>query len=164
MAQEFHKIGHKTHVFDADQYPKGLNIQGFDGVIVGGSVHFNGYSSSLKKWAAKNLESINQNKQKPSAFYSVCLGILQKDQKKQIEEYNNVNNFISRYNWQPTRWKIFAGSLSYSKYSWPMKNIMRLMAFMVGADTDTGRDYVYTNWKEVRAFVHEFASLISIAA
>jgi menaquinone-dependent protoporphyrinogen oxidase len=40
----------------------------------------------------------------------------------------------------------------YSKYSWPLKWLMKRIAKQAGEDTDTARDYEYTDWQQVAAY------------
>ncbi len=50
------------------------------------------------------------------------------------------------------RIELIAGALRYSQYPWPVKWIMQKIARAAGGDTDTSRDYEYTDWAQVEAF------------
>ncbi|MNC94612.1 Protoporphyrinogen IX dehydrogenase [menaquinone] [compost metagenome] len=49
-----------------------------------------------------------------------------------------------------------AGALPYSKYNWVKRWMMRRIVAKAGGDTDTSRDYEYTDWNDLRAFAKEF--------
>ena len=53
--------------------------------------------------------------------------------------------------------KTVAGALPYTKYGWLKKWIMRRIVAKAGGDTDTTRDYEYTDWNDVREFARAFA-------
>ena len=54
--------------------------------------------------------------------------------------------------------KVVAGALQYTKYNWFIRWVMRRIVSRAGGDTDTSRDYEYTDWKDLELFAHEFAS------
>jgi menaquinone-dependent protoporphyrinogen oxidase len=66
------------------------------------------------------------------------------------------DNFLEAAQWRPTRMKPVAGALLYTKYNFLVRFIMKRIAREVGAETDTSRDYEYTNWAALDEFVDEF--------
>jgi menaquinone-dependent protoporphyrinogen oxidase len=48
--------------------------------------------------------------------------------------------------------EMIAGALRYSKYSLPLKWIMRRIAASAGEKTQTFRDYEYTAWHQVEQY------------
>jgi len=55
---------------------------------------------------------------------------------------------------------IFAGALPYTRYHFFLRWVMKRIATMAGRDTDTSRDYEYTDWDEVARFAEEFADQV----
>lgn len=55
--------------------------------------------------------------------------------------------------------EMIAGALTYSKYPRPLKWLMRRIAEKAGEDTDTSRDYEYTDWEQVKRYAHRLADL-----
>jgi menaquinone-dependent protoporphyrinogen oxidase len=53
---------------------------------------------------------------------------------------------------------MIAGALMYSKYPLPVKWLMKGIARKAGEDTDTSRDYEYTDWEQVRQYAQMLAS------
>jgi len=75
-----------------------------------------------------------------------------------VADVSKVENaFISETGWPAERFKAVAGALPYSKYNWFVRFVMKRIAQKSGGDTDTSRDYEYTNWVAVDKFVAEFA-------
>jgi menaquinone-dependent protoporphyrinogen oxidase len=57
--------------------------------------------------------------------------------------------------------KVVAGALPYTRYNrltrWAMKRIVT----KAHGDTDTSRDYEYTDWNDVRQFARDFAGALN---
>lgn len=129
----------------------------YDAVIVAASVHASGYQHSVRRWVRENAAALNE---KPGAFVSVCLGVLQPDPKVQQELAAIIGRFLDATHWRPMVTKNVAGALMYSRYGWIKRWIMVRIVRKAGGDTDTSRDYEYTNWDDVRAFAGEFVRLV----
>lgn len=93
----------------------------------------------------------------PTAFVSVSLGVLQRDAKVQQDVAAIVDRFLASTSWSPAMAKSVAGALLYTRYNWITRWMMKRIARKAGRDTDTTRDYVYTDWNEVRSFAVQFA-------
>ena len=145
--------GHAVTVRNINEFD--VDVDSFDGVIVGAPVYAGQYPRAFKKWSRYYSTELAQ---RPSAFFSVCLGILQKDENVQEQERKFVEDFFRESNWYPQVWTIFAGSLSYSKYNWLTKFFMKKIAHKAGAITSYNQDYEYTDWEAVRRFATSFAN------
>lgn len=53
------------------------------------------------------------------------------------------------------------GALPYTRYNW-LKKIMKRIVSKAGGDTDTTRDYEYTDWDDLRVFAREFAGRLAV--
>lgn len=49
-----------------------------------------------------------------------------------------------------------AGTLRYTRYGFFKRFLMKQINKREGGDTDTSRDYEYTDWDAVTAFANEF--------
>jgi len=108
----------------------------------------------VTRWVRQHAESLNAL---PSAFISVCLGILQKEAAVQ-EEIRGINDrFLLGCGWRPGRMLTVAGALTYTKYNLVTRWMMRTIVARAGGDTDVSRDYEYTDWAELKAFCEAFA-------
>ena len=151
--------GSRVDVVDAARVTPDVRPERYDGVIVAGSIHMGGYQRALKRWVQRHGRELNQM---PSAFVSVCLGILEKRAETQREVREILERFLARSGWQPPVSKTVAGALPYTRYGWFKKWVMRRIVAKVGCDTDTTRDFEYTDWDDVRAFAREFACRVNV--
>ena len=151
--------GADVHVVEARHDEPGPD--GYDGVIVAASVHAGGYQRAVQHWVRVHARTLCD---KPTAFVSVSLGVLQKDPKVQHEVSAIVNRFLGATGWQPTVTENVAGALLYAKYNWLKRWMMKRIVQKAGGDTNTTRDYEYTNWADVRRFANRFNQLVLAAA
>jgi menaquinone-dependent protoporphyrinogen oxidase len=131
-----------------------LEAENFDSFIVGAPVHASKFPTALVNWVSDHSLLLSH---RPSAFFSVCLGVLQTDNPKVVAEENKiVTDFFEHTHWKPSLYEIFAGALKYSKYGWLKKRVMRAIAKKAGQQTSMARDYEYTDWQQVAKFVETF--------
>lgn len=133
----------------------------YQGVIVAASVHGGGYQKAVARWISAHVEALRS---RPTAFVSACLGVLQHDPKVTAELDAIVHRFVDPLGWQPTVIKPVAGALRYTKYNLLTRWIMKRLVAKAGGDTDTSRDYNYTDWNDVKAFAAEFGQRVASAA
>ena len=126
----------------------------YDAVIVAASIHVGGYQRAVRRWVRAHVDVLNG---KPTAFVSVCLAVLQPEAEVQQELSAIVDRFLKKTGWRPSTTKHVAGALAYSQYNWLKRRAMVRIVRKAGGDTDTSRDYEYTDWADVRAFAGAFA-------
>lgn len=152
------QVGDTDVVNAALRQPHATN---YDAVIVAASVHAGGYQSSVHKWVQDNATALNE---RPTAFVSVCLGVLQKDPNVQGHLAEIVQQFVDTTKWKPTMRKLVAGALLYRNYNWIKRWMMKRIVAKAGGDVDTSRNYEYTDWNDLRAFAARFGGLVRTAA
>jgi menaquinone-dependent protoporphyrinogen oxidase len=130
---------------------------GYDAVAVAASVHAGGYQRPVRKWIQTHAQTLEP---KPSAFVSVCLGVLQREEQVQQEVARTVSEFLDTCGWHPAMTAVFAGALPYRKYNVVMRWVMKRIVAKAGGDTDTSRDYEYTDWAAVEEFARRFGELV----
>jgi menaquinone-dependent protoporphyrinogen oxidase len=153
------ELGASVDVVNAEE--ANPDPDGYDGVIVAGSVHAGGYRRAVVRWVRAHAYPLCGM---PSAFVSVCLGVLQDDVMVNRELDAIVHAFETATGWEPQRVKIVAGALLYTRYGWLKRLVMRRMARKAGGATDTSRDYEYTDWKDLRSFAGSFYARSRVAA
>ena len=131
--------------------------EAYDAVIIAASVHAGGYQRAVGQWVRAHARALGT---RPTAFVSVCLGVLQADPKVQREVNDIASRFVSDAGWCPAVIKIVAGALPYTRYNWFKRWMMRRIVAKAGGDTDTSRDYEYTDWMDLQAFTKQFAGLV----
>jgi menaquinone-dependent protoporphyrinogen oxidase len=130
----------------------------YDGIIVSASVHGGRYQKPVERWIRAHAAELHD---KPSAFVSSCLGILQHDPKVDAELDAIIHRFIDPLGWRPAVIKPVAGALVYSKYNLLKRWVMKRIAAKAGGGTDTSRDYDYTDWDDLQAFAADFGQRVA---
>ena len=110
----------------------------YGGVIVAGSVHTGGYQPELRQWVRAHAPALGGV---PTAFISVCLGVLQREPAVQQEVAATIQRFLTSANWKPSTTRAVAGAVLYTQYGWLERWVMRRIVRKAGGDTDTSRDY-----------------------
>ena len=131
--------------------------QDYAGVIVAASLHAAGYQRVVRRWVRRHAAALRD---KPTAFVSVCLGVLQQDPTVRQELAAIRERFFTATEWRPTMTETIAGALLYTKYNWVKRWVMKRIVMKAGGDVDTSRDYEYTNWADVRAFANRFGNVV----
>ena len=126
----------------------------YDAVVVAASVHAGKYQRAVTRWVQRNSVALNEQ---PTAFLSVCLGVLQRDLAVDRDLEKIVDRFLTFTSWQPLETRVVAGALKYTQYNWLKRFLMRRIVRQAHGDTDTSRDYEYTDWEDLRAFVRRFS-------
>lgn len=134
----------------------------YDAVIVAASIHAGGYQAAVVKWVRRHARDLAAT---PTAFVSVCLGILQRSDPKVMNDLNAmVRRFTVKTGWQPDSVKFVAGALPYTQYNFVKRWMMKRIVAKAGGDTDTSRDYMYTDWADLAAFADDFRRRLATAA
>jgi menaquinone-dependent protoporphyrinogen oxidase len=102
----------------------------------------------------------------PSAFLSVTLSQAGAQRPGESPERRRqfaddvdkmIGVFLKETGWSPKHILPVAGSLAYRRYNPIVRFIMKRIARKAGADTDTSRDYEYTDWIALDRFVDQIA-------
>ena len=126
----------------------------YDAVIVGASVHMGKHQSCVRDFVREHRAALERL---PSAFFSVSLAIQDSTERGRHEAEGCVEKFVQQTGWRPGTVGLFAGALLYTRYGFITRWIMKRIARGKGSpDTDTSRDYVYTDWESVKRFAEEF--------
>jgi len=146
--------GHAVEAVDIGS-SSNVAVDVFDGVIVGSSVHYGEHDEAVRSFVEDNLEVMNDL---PTAFFQLSLSSAVDDEEKRAEAAGYIDGFLEETGWEPDRICALGGALRYSKYGFLKRLMMKRIAGKVTGDTDTSRDYEYTDWDEVEAFTDDFAS------
>jgi len=149
--------GHAVELMNAS-HKLPVAFSNYDGVIVGAPVYMRSYPNDIYKWVLFHSDNLNK---KPSAFFSVCMAVMQKDERTQKDLVMIAENFFHKTGWYPKRRKAFAGAVMFSRYNWFVKVIMKWIASRAGEKLDAHRDYEFTKWADVVRFSDDFARGLS---
>ena len=130
-------------------------------VVMAASVHAGGYQRSIRQWARRHAAGLRGM---PTAFISVCLAVLNRTPKVDRDLSAILDRFVAQTGWQPGETKAVAGALRYTRYGFLKRWMMRRIVAKQHGDTDTSRDYEYTDWDDLAAFTRRFGSAALVAA
>jgi menaquinone-dependent protoporphyrinogen oxidase len=129
---------------------QGVAIGGYDAVVVGSSIHMGKHQEDVVEFVRKNRADLEHL---PSAFFSVSLAA--NGDLANAEAY--VENFVQQTGWRPSKVGLFSGALLYRQYGFLKRYMMkRIVRDKPGMSTDTSRDYIYTDWDQVKRFADDF--------
>lgn len=147
----------EVEVCEVAQFELNRTMTDFSGVIVGGSVHRSQHSPELAAFICEHLTDLNSQL---SGFFSVSLSAAGTTQQRQ-DAQRCMERFLDNSQWQPSLRTIFAGALPYREYRFFKRILMRMIVSRAGGDTDTSKNYEYTDWDSVEEFaVNSYATYL----
>jgi menaquinone-dependent protoporphyrinogen oxidase len=134
----------------------------YDGVIVAASLRAGSFQQAVIDCVRAHAHEIAS---KPNVFVPVCLAVLNRhDPTVDAELKRVVAQFAAACGWQPAQTHFVAGALPYTRYNFVTRWMMKRIVAKAGGDTDTSRDYIYTDWGDLEAFAVEFGRRLTAAA
>ena len=155
IAETLDASGHQTRLLDAEGAKGDVDPRRFARVFVCAPIYAGGYPASIQRFVREQraaLESVR------CAFCSVGLAVASRTTDGRAETLPLVERFLSKAGWQPAAVELIAGGLPYTRYNFITRFIMRRISRKAGGDTDTSRDFEYTDWGAVDRFARSFAS------
>lgn len=149
--------GHDVSMVDVETAPDTLQIEEFDAVLVGSSIHVGKHHSAISEFVRTNRGALNSL---PSAFFQLSLSSPVDDPERRAEAARYVDELLEESGWHPDKTGLFGGALRYSKYGFLKRLLLKRIAKDATGDVDTSHDYEYTDWEEVAAFAIDFAVFV----
>jgi len=153
------ELGHVAHVANVRKLPKNFRLEGFDGILLGASIHIGRHSRQAVDFVTRNRPTLNTV---PSGFFSVSLTAAGKTPRHREEAERCIAQFLERTGWKPAITASIAGALRYREYGFFKRFVMRRIAAKEGGDTDVSRDWEYTDWEQVTRFVETFLQSVRL--
>ena len=166
VAETLRSRGFSPHLIDAKQLPASFSLPDYNGVILAAPVHQQKHEREIRRFVERYVVELARI---PTAFLSVSLSqagaedtAAPSERRAQAakDAQRMIDAFLAETGWHPSRTLAVAGALVYSKYNFLVRLIMKRIARQAGGDTDTSRDYDYTDWKGLDAFVQELTSSV----
>ncbi|MDX1605649.1 MAG: flavodoxin domain-containing protein [Candidatus Competibacterales bacterium] len=129
-----------------------------DAVIVGAPIHVGHYPEPIRRFIVDHRQRLSEL---PGAFFSVSLSAASSRPETREAVHSLHQQFLAECGWGPRLTAEFGGALKYSQYGLAKRLLMRWISSREGGDTDTSRDYEYTDWKAVSHFAREFAATLA---
>lgn len=138
--------GHTATAVDAASAAR-IPLGSFDAVVVAASVHRQRHQESVERFVRENLRALQRV---PTAFFSVSLSAAGREPRQREGARACADAFLKTTGWRPGTVRLVAGALAYRRYGFFTRRVMQLIAWREGGDTDTSRDYEYTDWEQLR--------------
>lgn len=153
IAERLRIRGHRVDVVDTATPAAAQVVPMYQAAFLGGSLHQQRHQDSLRHFIEGNRAWLGAM---PSAFFSVSLAAALEDMDSRLETQRLLQQFLAECGLRPITTRCVPGALKYTHYDYFKRLVMRHIAKEQGRPTDTTRDYEYTNWVDVEAFVDEF--------
>ena len=157
LVDSFRERGHTADAVDVSTLDGEFDLGGSDAVVVGASIHVGKHQPEIREFVRSNREALDA---RPTAFFQVCLTAARSDDESKAITAEYVDSFVEETGWQPDRIATFGGALRYSEYGFLERLMMKRIARDATGDTDTSRDYEYTDWAEVEQFATDVAAFV----
>ena len=141
----------------ADDLPVGFTPSDYDGIVVGASVIGGKHQRSVRRFARRYAAALNAM---PSAFFSVSGAAGSRDERGRADARRVLDDFLAESGWQPALVETVAGAITYTKYSFFVRWMLRRITARAGGPTDTSRDHELTDWAQVERLASAFAELL----
>lgn len=132
------------------------DVDGYDAVVLGDSIHLGHHSPELVAFARANAEALVATH---TALFQVCLTSANPDEQHTAVAQRLVQELLDETGLDPEVIGMFAGAVLYTQYGWLKRRVLREIVRREGGDTDTSRDHEYTDWDAVAAFAHDVGRL-----
>ncbi|MFH1603001.1 MAG: menaquinone-dependent protoporphyrinogen IX dehydrogenase [Pseudomonadota bacterium] len=156
IAQTLREHGHGVDMVSAGTQ---ADFADYDGVIIGASIHYGHHPASLRALVRRQRDALGA---RHNAFFSVSLSA-GGPRPKPAAAQRYIDKFLRRTGWQPQLVASFAGAVRYSLYGPIKRRVMIVFVGLGGGETDTSRDYEYTDWDAVERFADAFAQRLKPA-
>jgi menaquinone-dependent protoporphyrinogen oxidase len=153
IAETATEQGYDPDVIDVRNPPPGFGLEGYSAVILGASVHVGKHSRQVTAFVRANRSQLERM---PSAFFSVSLSAAGRTDRQQRNARDLLDAFLRETAWRPQATATFAGALLYREYGFFKRLLLKWIAKREGGDTDTSKNYEYTDWNRVAEFTREF--------
>jgi menaquinone-dependent protoporphyrinogen oxidase len=152
LASGLRDAGCTVDIHRGDRLPAGVGVESYDGVVVAASVLMGHHQRYIRDFIRRSTARLNGL---PGVLVSVCGAAL--DDPSQAQAY--VDALLAESGWRPTVTRSFAGALAYTRYSWPVRWVLKRISRRLGRPTDTSRDWDFTDWDEVDRFARELPAI-----
>lgn len=129
-------------------------IRQADAVLVGSPIRAGKLHKKVIAFGKKNVDLLQKKK---TGLFLVCLSAKDTTPESAAEIQKYLAQFVELTGLTPSIQRAFGGSLVYTRYNFVLRFIMKKINQKYGGDTDTSRDYEYTDWDAVRKFADEFS-------
>lgn len=164
------KRGLPCDLVEARHLPENFRMSDYGGAILAASVHVQKHEREMVEFVQSYRDELETL---PTVFLSVSLSEAgaedpkapaEKRAKAAEDAQRMIDAFLEETKWHPSKIRAVAGALLYTKYNFFIRLVMKRIAKAAGGDTDTSRDYDYTDWAALDRLVDELADVKAVAS
>ena len=168
VAASLRNRGFDAQTQNVGEHTADLDLDRCAAVILAASVHAGAHEREMVNFVRQHIIPLEHL---PAAFLSVTLSEAGAERRNATPEEHArfaadvqkmLDQFFHQTGWRPKHVQPVAGALQYRKYSTLVRFVMKRIAKSAGAETDTSRDYEYTDWAALDQFVDEFADQLGV--
>ncbi|MFC1504068.1 flavodoxin domain-containing protein [Spirochaetota bacterium] len=143
------ELKQETELIRVTRKNQKINFLEYSFVILGASIHIGSYQKRFLKFVKKNIQELNYLQ---TAFFTVCLTVKEEGEQGKAEVKKYIDTFIDYTKLSTVHKSVFAGALLYKEYSFLKRLLMSSIAKKSGGDHDTAKNFIYTDWNDVKKF------------
>jgi menaquinone-dependent protoporphyrinogen oxidase len=162
LARGLEAKGANADVLNAAEIEPIFDPERYRAAILVASIHVGKHEPEMVAFARRHRELLERI---PSAFVSVSMAEATVEGKDRpvaaraqaaLTVSKTLDTFVAQTGWRPKLFRPVAGALLYREYNFFIRFIIKMIARRTGADTDTSKNYEYTDWAAVDRFAAEF--------
>jgi menaquinone-dependent protoporphyrinogen oxidase len=150
--------GHTTSVVTADRASQ-LPIANHDAAAIFAPVYYSRHPRTIETYVRRNADLLAQ---RPCMFVSVSGSAASAEQTIRQEADRIAHAFVERTGIRPQIVATVAGAMSYPRYGFFLRNVLRFISWRAGAPTDTSRVHELTDWSVVDDVASRFLDLLDV--
>src|SRR5665213_822941 len=153
--------GYFAEVIDAADLPSEFSMEDYEAAVLAASVHREKHEEEMIRFVQRFREELECMR---AVFLSVRLSEAGAEDAAATPEHRAqaaadvqkmIDTFLKVTGWHPSKVRAAAGALSYTKYNFVIRFVMKRIAKAQGASTDTSRDHELTDWEALDHIVDE---------
>jgi len=128
----------------------GIDPGAFDLLVFGASMHAGGLEKEMLQFVSRCAAFLERL---PNSFFLVLMSAAHTDpelKRTALADARHKMNEQLDYAFDDV--ETIAGALAYTRYSLPVRWLMRRIASKAGESADTTRDHEYTDWQQVEDY------------
>ena len=153
VAAAFNRMGREVDLIDTASPAAASVTPIHSAAVIAGSVHLGSHQAALQDFVKRNVDWLNAS---PAALLSVSLAAALDDEASRADCRACAQKFLDETGFVPGIVLPVAGALPYTQLDWFRRFAVKMVMKRHGGDTDTSRDFDYTDWEALERFATEF--------
>jgi menaquinone-dependent protoporphyrinogen oxidase len=151
-ASRLEGMGHEVSLQDASDYLSSLNIEGFDRIILAGSVHEEQHQEVFGSFIVAHKLALANKK---TLFLSVSLSAAFEETLAEAEGY--AKNLFEDLDWHPDKYLLVAGAIKHGSYGYYQEMIIQHNVLPKRPIEKPEEDHEFTDWASLDKAIVDFA-------